>query len=65
MALSDEVKALRDTVVPALDEVIAELTKIDGLLSTAGDPDVPGAQAAIAEILAKLGAVKTAVDVPE
>lgn len=65
MALSDDVKALRDLVIPALDEVIAELTKIDALLAAAGDPDVPGAQAAIAEILAKLGAVKVAVDVPE
>lgn len=65
MALSDDVKQFETEVTGQLDEAIAEIQKIDALLNTAGDPDVPGAQAALARLREKFAALKAAVAVPE
>ena len=65
MALSDEVKAFAAEVAPQIDAAVAELQKIDAALNGAGDPDVPGARAALDALREKFAALKAAVDVPE
>lgn len=77
MALSDDVKAFVAEVGPKVDAVVAlnteaaaDIRKIHDLL--AGDPDVPGALAALEELRGKFAGaeasaaeLKAAVDLPE
>lgn len=62
MAIHDDIKQLRDDFVALKAKVITDIQKLHDLLEAG---DLPGAQAAIAEIRAGMAEVETEVDRPE
>lgn len=65
MALSDEVKAFAAEVGGQLDAAIEDIQKLHDILAASGDPDVPGAMAALDALRSKFAALKEKVDLPE